>query len=47
MSSFRSDTPFMLLTKLKVREDMVAEYLEIADKTDKVMEAMKWTEVPF
>ena len=35
MSSFGSDTPFMLLAKLKVKEDKVAEYLEIADKTDK------------
>ena len=33
MSSFGSDTPFMLLAKLKVKEDKVAEYLEIADKT--------------
>ena len=31
MSSFGSDTPFMLLAKLKVKEDKVAEYLEIAD----------------
>ena len=35
MSIFGSDTPFMLLAKLKVKEDKVAEYLEIADKTDK------------
>jgi len=27
----------MLLAKLKVKEDKVAEYLEIADKTDKVV----------
>ena len=33
MSSFGSDTPFMLLAKLKVKEDKVSEYLEIADKT--------------
>ena len=39
MSSFGSDTPFMLLAKLKVKEDKVAEYLEIADKTDKAVEA--------
>jgi len=38
MSSFGSDTPFMLLAKLKVKEVMVAEYLEIADKTDKAVE---------
>ena len=41
MSSFGSDTPFMLLAKLKVKEDKVAEYLEIADKTDKAVEADK------
>jgi len=39
MSSFGSETPFMLLAKLKVKEDKVAEYLEIADKTDKAVEA--------
>ena len=39
MSSFGSDTPFMLLAKLKVKGDKVAEYLEIADKTDKAVEA--------
>ena len=39
MSSFGSDTPFMLLAKLKVKEDKVLEYLEIADKTDKAVEA--------
>jgi len=31
----------MLLAKLKVKEDKVAEYLEIADKTDKAVEAGK------
>jgi hypothetical protein len=39
MSSFGSDTPFMLLAKLKVKEGKVAEYLEIADKTDKAVQA--------
>ena len=39
MSSFGSDTPFMLLAKLKVKKDKVAEYLEIADKTHKAVEA--------
>ena len=29
-TNFGSDTPFMLLAKLKVKEDKVAEYLEIA-----------------
>ena len=38
MSSFGSDTPFVLLAKLKVKEDKVAEYLEIADKIDKAAE---------
>ena len=38
MSNFGSDTPFMLLAKFKVKEDNKnAEYLEIADKTDKVV----------
>ena len=39
LSVFGSDTPFMLFAKLKVKEDKVAEYLEIADKTDKAVEA--------
>ena len=39
MSSFGSDTPFMILAKLKIKEDKVAEYLEIADKPDKAIEA--------
>ena len=39
MSCFGSDTPFILLAKLKVKEDKVAEYLEIADKTDKAVQA--------
>ena len=39
MSNFGSDTPFMFLAKLKVKNDRVAEYLEIADKTDKAVEA--------
>ena len=34
MSSFGSEPSFMLLAKLEVKEDQVAEYLEIADKTD-------------
>ena len=41
MSIFGSDTPFMLLAKLKVKEDKVQEYLEIADKTDKAVESDK------
>ena len=39
MSSFGSDIPFMLLAKLKVKEDKVAELLEIAVKKDKAIEA--------
>ena len=39
MSSFGSDTPFMLIARLKVQEDKVAEYLALADKTDKAVEA--------
>ena len=39
MSNFGSDTPFILLAKLRVKEDKVSEYLEIADKTDKAVEA--------
>ncbi len=39
MSSFVSDTPFMLLAKLKIKEDKVTEYLEIANKTDKTDES--------
>ena len=29
----------MLLTKLKVKEDEIEEYLEIANRTDKAVEA--------
>ncbi len=39
MYSFGSDTPFMLSTKIKFKGDKVAEFLEIADKTDKALEA--------
>ena len=37
MPSFGSGTPFMLLAKLKIKEDKVAEYLKIADKRDKLL----------
>ena len=37
---FWSDTPFILLAKLKIKEDKAAEYLEIADKTGKSVEAL-------
>ena len=39
MTNFGSDTPFMLIARLKVQEDKVAEYLKLADKTDKAVEA--------
>ena len=39
MTNFGSDTPFMLIARLKVQEDKVAEYLDLADKTDKAVEA--------
>ena len=39
MSILGLDTPFMLLAKLKIKNDKDAEYLEIADKTDKAVEA--------
>ena len=39
MSNFGSDTPFMLLAKLKVKEGKDAEYLDNADETDKAVEA--------
>ena len=32
MTNFGLNTPFMLLAKLRVKEDKVAEYLEIVDK---------------
>ncbi len=41
MSNFGSDTPFILLAKFKVKEDKVDEYLVIADKTDKTIEAVE------
>ena len=39
MSSFGSDTPLMLLAILEVKKDKLEEYLEIADKTNKAVEA--------
>jgi len=35
MSILGSDIPFMLFAKPKIKHDKDAEYLEIADKTDK------------
>ena len=40
MTNFRADTPFILLAKITVKEDKVSEYLELADKTDKAVEAV-------
>ena len=39
MTNFGADTPFILLAKVTVKEDKVSEYLELADKTDKAVEA--------
>ena len=39
MTTFGSDTPFILIARLKVQEDKVDEYLELAEKTDKAVEA--------
>ena len=39
MSNYGSSTPFILLAKLKVKEDKVAEYLIITDRKDKAVEA--------
>ena len=39
MTNFGKLTPFLLLAKIKIKEDKVAEYLELADKTDKAVEA--------
>jgi len=39
MTNFGADTPFILLAKITVKEDKVSEYLELADKTDKAVEA--------
>ena len=41
MSNFGSDTSYMLLAKIKVKKDKVAEYWEIRNKTDKAVKADK------
>tara|TARA_B100000886_G_scaffold83524_1_gene54455 strand:- start:260 stop:442 length:183 start_codon:yes stop_codon:yes gene_type:complete len=41
MKNFGADTPFILLEKITVKEDKVYEYLELADKTDKAVEAIE------
>tara|TARA_B100000900_G_scaffold301842_1_gene260401 strand:- start:310 stop:465 length:156 start_codon:yes stop_codon:yes gene_type:complete len=33
MTNFVENIPFILLAKIKVKEDKVSEYLELADKT--------------
>jgi len=38
MTTFGADTPF-LIAKIKVKEDKISEYLELADKIDKAVEA--------
>jgi autoinducer 2-degrading protein len=37
--SFGADTPFILLARIQVKPDKMQEYLELADKTDKAVEA--------
>ncbi len=37
--SFGSDTPFILLTRIQVMPEKVQEYLLLAAKTDKAVEA--------
>ena len=32
MTNFGSDAPFILIAKIKVKDDKVSEYLELADK---------------
>ena len=41
MTNFGADTPFILLAKITVKEDKVSEYLELAEKTDKAVEAIE------
>ena len=41
MTNFGADTPFILLAKITVKEDKVSEYLELAEKTDKAVEAVE------
>ena len=41
MKNFGADPPFILLSKIKVKEDKVSEYLELVDKTDKAIEVAK------
>ena len=37
--SFGVETPIILLARLRVKPDKIQEYLELADKTDKAVEA--------
>ena len=39
MTKFAADTPYLLLAKIKAKEDKVSEYLEIADKIDTEVKA--------
>ena len=40
MTNFGANTPFYSSRKITVKEDKVSEYLELADKTDKAVEAV-------
>tara|TARA_Y100001968_G_scaffold106102_1_gene95975 strand:- start:2706 stop:3092 length:387 start_codon:yes stop_codon:yes gene_type:complete len=37
--SFGADTPFILIARVQVKPDKTQEYLDLADKTDKAVEA--------
>jgi len=39
LMSFGAETPFILLARIQVKSDKIQEYLELADKTDKAVEA--------
>ena len=41
MTNFGVDKSFILLAKITVKEDKVSKYLELADKTDKAVEAVE------
>ena len=37
--SFGAETSFILLARIQIKPDKIQEYLELADKTDKAVEA--------
>ena len=39
--SFKADTPFILIARIQVKPDKVQEYLLLASKTDKEVEAVE------